>query len=69
MMSGMYFTSNQEYKGTRNALVEQRGFAIAEYGLNSEISNWDRFRNKPSVFPIGRSIPRRCTSPTATPPG
>ena len=54
MMSGMYFTSNQEYKGTRNALVEQRGFAIAEYGLNSEISNWDRFRNKPSVFPIGK---------------
>jgi Tfp pilus assembly protein PilX len=54
LMSGMYFTSNQEYKGTRNALVEQRGFAIAEYGLNSEISNWDRARNKPSVFPIGK---------------
>jgi hypothetical protein len=54
MMSGMYFTSNQEYRGTRNALVEQRAFAIAEYGLNSEISNWDRFRNKPSVFPIGK---------------
>ncbi len=54
MMSGMYFTSNQEYNGTRNALVEQRSFAIAEYGLNSEISNWDRTRNKPSVFPIGK---------------
>ena len=54
MMSGMYFTSNQEFKGTRNALVEQRGFAIAEYGLNSEISNWDRTRNKPTVFPIGK---------------
>lgn len=53
MMSGMYFTSNQEYRGTRNALVEQRAFAVAEYGLNSEISNWDRLRNKPSVFPIG----------------
>src|SRR5688572_33231183 len=53
MMSGMYFTSNQEYKGTRNALVEQRSFAVAEFGLNSEISNWDRARNKPSVFPIG----------------
>jgi hypothetical protein len=52
MMSGMYFTSNQEYKGTRNALVEQRGFAVAEYGLNSEISSWDRGRNKPSVFPM-----------------
>src|SRR6186997_703882 len=53
MMSGMYFTSNQEFRGTRNALVEQRSFAVAEYGLNSEISNWDRLRNKPSVFPIG----------------
>jgi len=53
MMSGMYFTSNQEFRGTRNALVEQRSFAVAEYGLNSEISNWDRARNKPSVFPIG----------------
>ena len=54
MMSGMYFTSTQEYRGTRNALVEQRGFAVAEYGLNSEISNWDRSRNKTAVFPIGK---------------
>ena len=54
MMSGMYFTSNQEYRGTRNALVEQRAFAVAEFGLNSEISNWDRARNKPSVFAIGK---------------
>src|SRR5688572_11762400 len=53
MMSGMHFTSNQEYRGTRNALVEQRAFAIAEFGLNSEISNWDRSLNKPSVFAIG----------------
>ncbi|HEX6315579.1 MAG TPA: pilus assembly PilX N-terminal domain-containing protein [Gemmatimonadaceae bacterium] len=53
MMSGMYFTSNQEYRGTRNALVEQRAFAIAEYGLNSEISNWDRSRNVLNTFPIG----------------
>lgn len=53
MMSGMYFTSNQEYRGTRNALVEQRGFAVAEFGLNSEISNWDRARNRVSTFPVG----------------
>ena len=53
MMSGMYFSSNQEYRGTRNALIEQRGFAVAEFGLNSEISNWDRRRNQPQVFPIG----------------
>jgi hypothetical protein len=53
MMSGMYFTSNQEFRGTRNALVEQRAFAVAEYGLNSEISNWDRSRNVMGSFPIG----------------
>ena len=53
MMSGMYFTSNQEYRGTRNALVEQRAFAVAEFGLNSEISNWDRSRNVMGSFPIG----------------
>ena len=53
MMSGMYFSSNQEYRGTRNALVEQRGFAVAEYGLNSEISNWDRTRNQLVNFGIG----------------
>lgn len=53
MMSGMYFTSNQEYRGTRNALVEQRAFAVAEYGLNSEISNWDRARNQIQSFAVG----------------
>jgi hypothetical protein len=53
MMSGMYFTSNQEYRGTRNALVEQRAFAVAEFGLNSEISNWDRARNQLQNFGIG----------------
>ena len=53
LMSGMYFTSNQEYRGTRNALVEQRSFAVTEFGLNSEISNWDRTRNQSQTFPIG----------------
>lgn len=53
MMSGMYFTSSQEYSSTRNALIEQRGFAVAEYGLNSEISNWDRSRNLLTNFPVG----------------
>ena len=53
MMSGMHFTSTQEYRGTRNALIEQRGFAVAEYGLNSEISNWDRSRNILTNFPVG----------------
>lgn len=54
IMSGVAFTSTQEFRGTRNALVEQRSFAVAEYGLNSEISNWDRSRNLLGAFPIGK---------------
>lgn len=53
VMSGAFFTSTQEFRGTRNALVEQRSFALAEYGLNSEIANWDRARNLPGNFAIG----------------
>jgi hypothetical protein len=53
MISGMFFTSNQEFRGTRNALVEQRSFAVAEFGLNSEISNWDRARNNLANFAVG----------------
>ena len=59
MMSGMYFTSNQEFRGTRNALVEQRAFAVAEFGLNSEISNWDRTRNQIQVFKVGDIDPNQ----------
>jgi Tfp pilus assembly protein PilX len=53
MMSGMHFTATQDFRGTRNALVEQRSFAVAEFGLNSEISNWDRSRNVLTGFPVG----------------
>ncbi len=45
LILGGYFTSTQEFRGGRNMLVEQRAFAIAEYGLNNEVSNWDRSRN------------------------
>ena len=37
----------QEYKSGRNSLIEQRAFAVAEYGLNREIANWNRSRNLP----------------------
>ncbi len=53
VISGAFFTSTQEFRGTRNELVEQRAFAIAEYGLNKEISNWDRSRNLPGGMAIG----------------
>ncbi len=54
IMSAASFTSQQEYRSSRNTLVEQRAFAVAEFGLNSEISNWDRSRNLPP--PTGMAI-------------
>ena len=53
VITGAFFTSTQEYRGGRNQLVEQRSFAVAEFGLNSEISNWDRQRNLPGGMATG----------------
>lgn len=54
IVTGTFFSSTQEFRGGRNALVEQRAFATAEFGLNSAISNWDRSRNLPP--PLGRAL-------------
>lgn len=53
IIGGASSTSNQEFRATRNALVEQRAFAVAEFGLSSEISNWDRSRNLPNGMAVG----------------
>jgi hypothetical protein len=53
VITGAYFSSTQEYRGGRNQLIEQRSFAVAEFGLNSEISNWDRQRNLPGGMATG----------------
>jgi len=47
LVIGGFFTSTQEFRGGRNALVEQRSFAVAEYGLNAEVSDWNTGRNLP----------------------
>lgn len=54
IISAAAFVSQQEYRGSRNTLVEQRAFAVSEYGLNAEISNWPRDRNLPP--PVGMII-------------
>lgn len=54
LSTGAILSSMQEFRGGRNALVEQRAFAVAEFGLNSEIANWDRGRNLPP--PTGMAI-------------
>lgn len=57
LIAGAFFASTQEFRVGRNTLIEQRAFSVAEYGLNTEISNWDRSRNLPSAlsttFPVG----------------
>jgi hypothetical protein len=53
VISGASRGSTQEFRSTRNALVEQRSFAVAEFGLNSEVSNWDRSRNLPGGMDVG----------------
>ncbi len=45
LVVGGLYSATQEYRGARNSLVEQRAFAVAEFGLNNEVSNWLTARN------------------------
>ena len=60
MIVGGFFATTQEFRGSRNQLVEQRSFAVAEYGLNYEVSSWDRARNlnppAPGAMAIGSAV-------------
>lgn len=51
---GATMSSMQEYRAGRNSLVEQRAFAVAEFGLNQEISKWKKSRNLPA--PTGMAL-------------
>ena len=53
LIAGAFFASTQEFRIGRNTLVGQRAFAVAEYGLNKEISQWDRSRNLPGAMATG----------------
>ena len=53
LIAGAFFASTQEYRVGRNTLVGQRAFSVAEYGLNKEISQWDRGRNLPGGMDVG----------------
>ncbi|HYW30648.1 MAG TPA: pilus assembly PilX N-terminal domain-containing protein [Gemmatimonas sp.] len=54
LSTGAVLGSMQEFRAGRNSLVEQRAFAVAEFGLNQEISKWNRSRNLPP--PVGMAI-------------
>lgn len=51
---GATMSSLQEYRAGSASLVGQRAFAVAEFGLNHEISQWKRSRNLPA--PVGMAV-------------
>ena len=61
LSTGAVIGSMQEFRAGRNSMVEQRAFAVAEFGLNREIANWDRSRNLPP--PVGRAVGVTDSSP------
>src|SRR5256885_4382921 len=53
LAAGGFAASRQSFRGGRNALVEQRAFGVAEYGLNQQMSQWDpSFNLAPAVSPM-----------------
>jgi hypothetical protein len=47
LSAGAFVAARQTFRGGRNALVEQRAFGVAEFGMNQEVSRWDTRRNLP----------------------
>ena len=45
IVAGAFFASNQDYRIGRNTLLQERALAIAEYGLNQVINNWNSTTN------------------------
>lgn len=48
LSAGAFTASRQTFRGGRNALVEQRAFAVAEFGLNERVADWDTRFNLPA---------------------
>lgn len=49
LAAGAFAMSRQTFRGGRDAMVEQRALAVAEYGLNRRIASWDtRFNVAPA---------------------
>jgi hypothetical protein len=47
LSAGAFVAARQTFRSGRNTLVEQRAFAVAEFGLNQEVAAWDSRRNLP----------------------
>jgi hypothetical protein len=56
LAAGGFTSSQQTFRGGRNALVEQRAFGVAEFGLNQQMAQWNTALNLPPSaggFPVG----------------
>lgn len=41
IIAGVFYASTQDYRLSRNQLVQERALAVAEYGLNRVVSEWN----------------------------
>ena len=41
LAAGAFTAGQQSFRGGRNALVEQRAFGVAEFGLNQQMAQWN----------------------------
>ena len=48
LSAGAFVGARQTFRGGRNAVVEQRAFGVAEFGMNQEVARWDTRRNLPA---------------------
>ena len=48
LSAGAFVGARQTFRGGRNAVVEQRAFGVAEFGMNQEVAKWDTRRNLPA---------------------
>ena len=48
LSAGAFVAARQTFRGGRNAVVEQRAFGVAEFGMNQEVAKWDTRRNLPA---------------------
>lgn len=55
IIAGAFFASNQNYRTSRNTLLQERALAAAEYGMNQVINAWDANWN--TQFAVGSTRP------------
>jgi hypothetical protein len=60
LITGAFWVSNQEFRSGRNALVQERALAAAEYGQNWVLANWDNAWNH--LLP-GDTMPTQTLAP------